>query len=250
MMEMLTAEASEALDFFVNYLRASDEKDRIARLILFGSVLDGQAEADSDIDVFVEVLDDPTAVSELCAEASLETMLKYGLRIEPIVGPTNRYFQPDSYFSRQVLKEGKAIYSMPEEEIRRGEARNLMLLAIEYLEQIRPNLELGSFRLVVDGAYNTAELCVKGLLRLRGKAIPRKHGAIVQTFSESYIKEGALPRDVGRLLNRGLELRNRARYQYHTEITQADAETMLALAEELVRILEDRLSEETTSKDS
>ena len=231
----------EALDFFIRHLLADEVRKSVAKIILFGSLAEGRAEEESDIDLFIVALDDLPAVSRRCAEASLETTLRYGEQVEPIVGCVDRYLRDDSYFFHQVLRGGEEVYTVEEEEIRRGQARAFLLLAIEYLKQSRSNLELGNYRLLVDGAYNAAELSAKGLLVLKGEAIPWRHGGLIQRFSELYIKSGELSREIGRGLNRGLELRNRARYEYHTEITRQDAEEVLALAEELVEALEDRL---------
>lgn len=234
----------EALDFFIRHLLTDGVKESIAKIVLFGSLARGETAPESDIDLFIVALDHLPAVSRRCAEASLETALRYGEQVEPIVGCVDQYLLEGSYFSHHVLRNGKEIYSIDEGEIRRGQARTFLLLAIEYLDQSRSNLELGNYRLLVDGAYNAAELCVKGLLVLKGESIPRRYGRIIGRFSELYIKGGEIPREVGRGLNRGLELRNRARYEYHSEITQRDAEEMLALAEELVAALEDQLMEE------
>ena len=237
----------EALDFFVRRLLTDGVERSVAKIILFGSLAGGEVEPESDIDLFIVALDDLPAVSQRCAEASLETALRYGEQVEPIVGCIDKYLLEDSYFSYHVLRDGKEIYSMDEREIQRGQARTFLLLAIEYLDQSRANLALGNYRLLVDGAYNAAELCVKGLLVLKGETIPRRHGRIIGRFSELYIKGGEIPRELGRRLNRGLELRNRARYEYHTEVTERDAEEMLTLADALVTVLENRLMEEGSS---
>ena len=231
----------EALDFFIHRLLASEIKHEIAKVILFGSFLKGRAEADSDIDLFIAAADNLNAVSAICAALSLEALLKYGERVGPLVGSLEELRRNDSYFTRRVLQGGKEIFSVKEEELRRREARNFLNLAVEYLNQSRSNLELGNFRLICDGAYNAAELCAKGLLLLKGKELPRRHGSIVKRLSETYIKTGELSRDIGRALNRGLEIRSKARYEYHTTISEHDAKEALKLAEELVKALEDRL---------
>lgn len=231
----------EALDFFTQKLLTSEVKDSIAKIILFGSFLKGKTKADSDIDLFIAALDNLNAVSDICAELSLEALFKYGERIEPLVGSIKDLRRNDSYFTRRVLKGGKEIFSMKEEALRKGEAGNSLNLAVEYLNQSRANLELGNFRLIVDGAYNAAELCAKGLLLLKGEEIPKRHGSIVKRLSEAYIKTGELPREIGRAFNRSLEIRSKARYEYHAAITEHEAKEMLKLAEEFVKALEDRL---------
>ncbi|MFH1565321.1 MAG: hypothetical protein ABIC82_05780 [bacterium] len=43
------------------------------------------------------------------------------------------------------------------------------------------------WRGVVDANYNSAELCVKGLLKLKMLEIPSSHGGVVRKFSQYYI---------------------------------------------------------------
>ncbi|MFQ6059203.1 MAG: nucleotidyltransferase domain-containing protein [Anaerolineae bacterium] len=90
----------------------------VAKIILFGSLAEGRAEEESDVDLFIVALDDLPAVSRRCAEASLETTLRYGEQVEPIVGCVDRYLREDSYFFRQVLRGGEEVYTVEEEEIR------------------------------------------------------------------------------------------------------------------------------------
>lgn len=54
---------------------------------------------------------------------------------------------------------------------------------------------------------------------------------------------GELPRELGRRLNRGLTPRNQARYLLLANITEAEAQEALSLAEELIQKLEEKLAE-------
>lgn len=76
-------------------------------------------------------------------------------------------FPATDYFLVNVLRYGKEIYSMPQEEIKRAAARDLMFLGREYLEASQAALEGGRHRLAIDGGYHAAELAAKGLILLQ-----------------------------------------------------------------------------------
>lgn len=233
-----------ALSFFLEKLLSGEAGSSIAKVILFGSLARKEARPESDIDLYVVAVNKLEEVSLACYEASLDTTLQFDEGVEPVVGCIDEFrSHTASYFLRKVLKDHEEVYTMTGEEISRGEAANFLALAIEYLSQSRSNLTLGNYRLLVDGAYNAAELCAKGLLILKGEDIPRKHGNIIRLFSRLYIKSNELPRELGRELNRGLRFRNQARYEYHSALTERDALAILDLAEKMVKALEDLLIE-------
>jgi len=82
--------------------------DRLASLVLFGSVARGEATDQSDIDVLVvlhgEVSDrqEIAATSHLIARLSLE----YGVTLSRIFAPTQRYLHERSPFFLNVRREG------------------------------------------------------------------------------------------------------------------------------------------------
>ena len=244
--EDLIQKKRQALRFFVEQLLSSEARDSIAKIILFGSLKRGEVEEDSDVDAYVVALNQPKRVSEACADASLETGFKFDESVEPLVLSVEEYREDNQrwYFSgRRVLDDSEEVYTVPDEEIRLAEANDYLVLASEYLKQSRFNLEPGNYRLVIDGSYNAAELCAKGLLVLKGKEVPKRHGSIVQAFSNICVKSGELPREIGRALRQGLELRNRARYKLHAAITEGEARAAIDLAEKLIQALEDGLAE-------
>ncbi len=67
----------KALDDFTARLLQSS-KDHIARIILFGSVLYGEGQPESDVDVLVFGTDRLRELSEACAAASFETAMQWG----------------------------------------------------------------------------------------------------------------------------------------------------------------------------
>jgi predicted nucleotidyltransferase len=68
-----------ALDDFVARVEESPISDRIAKLILYGSVLRGDAHEESDIDVLVVATDDLRQVGETCGDIHEESDIqKFG----------------------------------------------------------------------------------------------------------------------------------------------------------------------------
>jgi uncharacterized protein (UPF0332 family) len=216
----------KALDDFTARLLQSSMKDHIARIVLFGSVLDGEDQPDSDVDVLVIGTDRLRELSEACAAASFDTAMQWGESVEPLVYCTDDMRFPQSYFLYDTLRRGKEIYRMDEEMLRRKEAEAALALAREYLASAEDAAAHRHYRLAVDGAYNSAELAIK-----------------VQMFGKHYVMTGLVAPEQGHKLNVHLELRNKARYDFHARITQDDARDTLALAKEYIAFLETHLRE-------
>jgi uncharacterized protein (UPF0332 family)/predicted nucleotidyltransferase len=227
-----------AIDDFSRRLLTSDVRDAIAKIILFGSVRKKEGvRADSDVDLLVLAAHSLDEVAEACLDISFETNVDLGESIEPLVYCLDTLRFPASYFVYYNLKTGEEIYSMDEERLRREESRGYLDLAREYRRSAQNSLSVGDYRLAVDGAYNAAELCAKGLLILKMEDLPTSHGGIVGKLGELYVRTGILPREMGRQLNKGLSLRAQARYDYHARIGEDEAKTMLNLAADLMAAL-------------
>ena len=234
----------KALDDFTARLLQSPMKDHIACIVLFGSVLDGEDQPESDVDVLVFGTDRLHELSKACAAASFETAMQWGESVEPLVYCTDDMRFPQSYFLYDTLRRGKEIYRMDEEMLRRREAEAALALAREYLASAEDAAAHRHYRLAVDGAYNSAELAVKGLLHLlKLEKIPSSHGGTMQMFGKHYVMTGLVAPEQGHKLNVHLELRNKARCDFHARITQDDARDTLALAKEFIAFLEAQLRE-------
>jgi len=232
-----------AVEHFSRILLGDGVKDRIAKLILFGSVARDDVTPESDVDLLVLATDDLDRVSRACAEAALRTGMELRISVEPLVYCVDQLWHPHSLFIAEAIANGKEMYSMPELDLSRAEARGLLNLAQTYSDAAEKAMAVGDFRIAVDLAYNAAELCIKGLLRLSGEAIPRTHGGIITRFSELYVRSGHISEVLGRDLHLGLEQRNKARYDWHAEIGERDAARSVAVARNLAQYLQAKLSE-------
>lgn len=199
----------------------------------------------SDIDILV-VLCDGDDGARAVAETLLDLQLEGCGPLEPVTCSIEDLFPVQDYFLYHVTRRGKEIYSMPEAELRREGARRLLELARDYLEAATDTFERGHLRLGIDGAYNAAELAVKGLLLLAGvEELPGSHGGLVQRFSEAYVRTGRIEREVGRDLNRALEWRNWARYRYEVRVGPEEARLVAQLAGRLIERLADEMARPT-----
>ncbi|MBU1599244.1 HEPN domain-containing protein, partial [bacterium] len=79
----------------------------------------------------------------------------------------------------------------------------------------------------------------KALLLLELDEIPSSHGGVVGEFGKLYIRTERIEREIGRRLNKALDLRNKARYVYNAEISALQAEEVLKLAEKMIQIAPD-----------
>jgi len=232
----------DALEKFTQQLLSSDAKDQIAKMILFGSVARGDAHQDSDVDVLVFGFGDLRRLLEECAEASLDVAMESGEYIQALVYCIDDFSPPRSYFLYRVLRYGKEIYSMNEEELRNRELLGYLDLAQEYLEDSQSALAEERYRVSVDTAYNAAESCARGLLRLKLLELPQSHRGLIAKFSELYIKDGTLPKRFGRTLNVMLKLRSRARYDANGLISKGEAQDAVELAKALMKALKEHIS--------
>lgn len=228
----------EALDFFTNTLLSSEVKDVIGKIILFGSVANGEATQESDIDVLVFTFGDLSKVSYACADASMWTGIETKESVEPLVYCVDDLRYINSYFIYNAIKKGNVVYKMDEKELILGEAKGYLDLAKLYYQTFKRLIGDKEFRVAVDVGYNAVELSVKGLLLLKTGDIPRTHGGVVQKFGEYYVKPELIANEFGRLLNLALENRNKARYDYHAKITKEDAEEIVRLMNSLIEVLE------------
>lgn len=223
-----------ALEEFKKRLLRSHVAGLVGKIYLHGSFLRGEAGAESDIDLLIFALGSLDEVQGVSSDLAFDVLLEAGERVEALVYCLDDYRYPPSLFVYQVLSGGKEIYSMEKEALYRREAEDLLDLSRRYVRSAERNLGAGDSRIAVDLAYNSAELAVKAMLLLMAEEPPRTHGGLVKRFGEVGIKGLGLPAEWGRALNRGLDRRNKARYDPHATITEEDARNLLTLAGDLI----------------
>lgn len=231
----------QAAEEFKKRLLKSLLGDKVAKIILFGSLLKGEAKEDSDIDLLVIATDHIREVEKICSEISFDLILEMQEGVEALVYCLDQVRYPISYFLHHNCQTGKEIYKMKEENLKRSESEGYLTLAKHYLGVAQQIFDWKEWRVCVDVVYNSAELAAKGLLILKLDDLPTSHRGIVNKFGELYVKTGEVGLEMGRSFNEGLKLRNKARYEPHATIEQKDAEVMKELAKGLLELLDRKL---------
>ena len=98
----------EIAKLFAKELFLANPRD-ISSIFLFGSVLQGRPDRESDIDLMI-FAKHPKEVSNKTKELAFDFLLKRNEVIEPQVYSVKDYQNPSSYFVWQVLKKGKKIF--------------------------------------------------------------------------------------------------------------------------------------------
>jgi uncharacterized protein (UPF0332 family)/predicted nucleotidyltransferase len=237
---ILESKWAAARGFTATLLR-SEAASQVIKVVLFGSVAKGEARDESDIDLLVFASGNLDKVRNASAEASFQTWLRFHQGVEPLVYCIDSLRFGNSNFLKQILLTGEEVFGVEEEERLRQEAKDYLSLAEQYLESAKRNLSEGDPRIAIDVAYNSSELCAKALIFLKSPEIPGSHGGVVNRFGELYVQSNEASKELGRSLNRHLELRNRARYDPHAEITIEGAKGVIHLAEQMFELLSSKL---------
>ena len=124
-----------ALKFFVEELKKR-LKDKLVKVILFGSYAKGETNEFSDVDVLVvHSHEDPNRALKEVADAALETALQFDVPLEPIAMTIHEYSQK-SLFTLEVNRSGIIIYSVnPNDEAKELAKEHFTRNAMEILRK-------------------------------------------------------------------------------------------------------------------
>jgi len=197
---------------------------------------------ENDVDLLIVATSDLKKVEETTSEISFDILLEMGQGVEPLVYCLDRLRYPDSYFLYRNSKIGKEIYKMDELEMKTEESRGYLALAVHYPKVGERLSKDNEYRVSSDVAYNSAELTAKGLLLFKMDELPASHRGVVNKFGELYVKSGEVDWELGRRLNNGIRLSNKARYESHAEIGEKEAGEMIKLARALIDQLRRKLT--------
>ncbi len=92
-------EMRSALQYFMKYLRESRAKDYIAKVFLFGSLANGEAKPESDVDILVVCQKEEKTVFKLCMDAQMEVYYRFSESVESLVYPMKILKNTDSCFT-------------------------------------------------------------------------------------------------------------------------------------------------------
>lgn len=225
---------------FRDALIKSDIGDQITKVVWFGSTLKKRTRRESDVDILI-ITTDGEPVQDRIADILLDFQMDTRVPLEIVISSVDELFPLTDPFLKNILAYGQEVYSMPVKDLKRSVAYHYLSLAQEFYDAAKDTIQSGHYRLGLDGAYNAAELSVKGFLVLKISDLPGSHGGLAQRFGELYIKPETIDRAIGRRLNRCLELRNAARYKFTATLSREDADSALALAKDLITLLEEKI---------
>jgi len=98
------------LDIFVKSLLKSSIGKNIDRIILFGSLVWGQPQDESDVDLVI-LGNNPKKLEKSALDLSYEILLNQGELIEPLVYSQREYYHPKSAIVMKALLDGQEIYA-------------------------------------------------------------------------------------------------------------------------------------------
>jgi len=226
----------KALNYFTESLLKTEVKESIGKIFLFGSMAKGQAQPESDIDLLIFTTADLNQTNQFINKISYEILTKQTEVISPVIYPWQNYLYPDSYFVYHNTREGgREIYTMSKKQLKKQEAQGFFVLAKHFLKSAINNTKIKDWRAAADLGYNTVELCLKAMLRLKMDSLPTRHTGIIQKFSQYYIKTGKLPDELGGELQKALQLRNQARYVPNADITIEKIRELLVLGKKMIK---------------
>ncbi|MEW6481927.1 MAG: HEPN domain-containing protein [bacterium] len=223
------------LDNFKEYLLTSDIKGKIAKIILFGSCAKKTNVSSSDIDILIFTLNGK-GIERPLMDKAYTFMMEHNAPFEILISSIDSLFFQD-YFVYNVLQNGKEVYSMEKEEIKREAMKDTTELSQEYLEGAKEVFKRKRIRLAIDAAYNSAELAAKALILLKQDDLPGSHGGVVTLFGRLYIKTNEVAPEIGYKLNIALRIRNEARYKPNALLTKENAQEVIGLAEDLIKLI-------------
>lgn len=114
--------------------------------------------------------------------------------------------------------------------------QHLMAKALQAAESARVLLDIGD----ADGACNRAYYAMfdaaRAALLASGVVVGKTHKGLLNAFSENLVKNGPLPKEMGRLLKHAETFRYVADYEGGS-VELSDAEEMVAQAEAFVEVM-------------
>lgn len=113
-----------ALEEFLRRLEAQPVWDRVVKVVLYGSVLRGDAGEESDIDVLLVAAGNLQDVEEAAYDVAFTVMLEMDQRVEPLVYCLDDYCSTRPFLIA-VRQQGKEIYSMTPDDMARRQAPTL-----------------------------------------------------------------------------------------------------------------------------
>jgi uncharacterized protein (UPF0332 family) len=114
--------------------------------------------------------------------------------------------------------------------------------AYESLESAKILFESGKHNASISQAYYSMFYASKALLSLK-KIYPKTHRGVVSEFGLKFVNEGFIEEIYGKILAKGMQLRERADYDVYYKASREEAEEIINEAEKFVDRIEKAIKE-------
>jgi len=114
--------------------------------------------------------------------------------------------------------------------------------AYESLESAKILFENGKYNASISQAYYSMFYASKALLSLK-KIYPKTHKGVVSEFGLKFVNEGFIEEIYGKILAKGMQLRERADYDVYYKASREEAEEIINEAEKFVDRIEKAIKE-------
>lgn len=112
----------------------------------------------------------------------------------------------------------------------------------ESLESAKILFENGKFNASTSQAYYAMFYASKALLSLK-KIYPKTHRGVVSEFGLKFVSEGFIEEIYGKILAKGMQLRERVDYDVYYRASREEAEEIINEAETFVKRIEKAIKE-------
>jgi len=232
---------NEALNRFVKEIREL-LKDKILAIYHFGSTAKEEIDTpDSDIDVLIVFTNiGERELLNIVSEISFEIACDTGEVIEPVLISESEYKEGmgKSPFLWEAVVNGRPIFTNITGTEWKLDFADYIKLSLEYLGYAKDALKENKLRLTIDTGYNACELLVKAMILSKGETLASSYGGVIGQFGKLFVVTKLVDREIGKNLHLALELRAKARYKLHVQISKEDAEFVLSLAEKILELAE------------
>ena len=127
------------------------------------------------------------------------------------------------------------------EEEKRLLALHRIKQAEESLDEARYLLDGGkSLRSVINRAYYSMFYSILALLIFEPYS-SSKHSGVLSYFNRQFIKNGLIPKDIGRAVNKAFDIRQRGDYREQITLNHNQVEPFIDWAEKLIKSVKDFL---------
>ncbi len=261
-MRHLTAREQRAL---AEYLRRLEEEygDAVVRVVLYGSKVRGDCDAESDLDLLVVMGSDDPRLLEAVGQISFPLELDYSVALSELVVGASRYDWMRNHeepLFRNIRDEGVELWpnyqpaaderpqprrnSKPWEEQVDENTRLMIGLRLERckddMETAGLLIEQGKYRQAISRAYYAVFAIASAALLVFDVRF-HKHSAVESAVHQHLVKPGLIEPEYGRIYSQAFKHRLEADYKDEAQFSEEKARQILDDAERFVARLEEYL---------